>query len=1051
MPYVDDALLLPLGTSLLLLLWVSFCGAVLVRFCCSIRSWTLLPPLGLAAGCAIFLVCANLLGKVGALPEGAGIAVLVGRVGTVPLAFGTAFLAISALGVYASIRLWPRSWQLPSRQTLLAVCGYSLLALVLTYVCLAIRNQSYFYDFPTHLAFATTIARDNLPVRNPYSPVSPSGYHYGAALLVAALSRAAGLPAVTGYQLLASLQGAALLLLVFALGREAGKHFLWGLACLLAALSMGSLVLWWPFAAFPPALSHLLGGNLSLNALLQFPSLRNYIELVYPIVSFSSDLRWLLIYPHRLAAFFTVAALAVLLVGPGRRRWGHTTMALSIAIAAAVALYDETMLPLALMALAWPLLLLRRQPRRLAIWSGGIIATIGLFALQGGSVTDALFGATGSGSLLSLRSVPDAVRSVTLTRMLPEGWLWILPPLPLAASALIFTWKRWWLGLMLCGFGFAGYLGFHIVEYQGVIGSGQWARVVNLSFLTLALVTPMAVARLLRDAQPWRTALVAFLLMPVFLPTLTQPAASIISDLRKEVAFHHPESPGLVYTPQITDPWVTRRLFENRDVYRDIAQVLPDDSVVLTQHPVSFVIATGLPAAYGSIDGITLYASHIYFPGPAFYDAIWRLDPAAWRALGATAVLYHQRMYYSLPPSARELLETDGWFLRRNYNRQLLLFTPTEEFLQYGPTPANTLSALMTLLPSTDTLYLSTDLPFGMGQALVRQLKDRPTAGLGPENRIHQWITVNRPVSLTEAEATWHVRKDSEVRLSGTLPEAALWHWRAPNESVGVYPNDTIPAFSPRLLAAGRSLRLHASRQDLVLEDGPTVTSPVQFRSLSLVLAGHPGSVIQVCGPAGCVQRDLGGGTWVIGLPLNANLSQFTLSAIQGEAFIAGTLGFSEHLTAVRAPGVVLRSRQIGNTIEVDANYFNRQGWTHGDGVAWHLVKVAAGKEQSGLWWPSQLIIHGEHGDVRLTLDPSGTFAESNFTNPPSLNQVQALTDAEYQLYLAFTIDPFGVVDQVPAARFLVSEGSIVAFTPLPQIALLSYGTEHVEPLVLEN
>ena len=511
MPYVDSALLLPLGTSLLFLLWISLCGAALVRFCCSIRSWTLLPPLGLAAGCAIFLVCANLVGKVGALPEGSGIAVLVGRVGTVPLAFGTAFLAISALGVYASIRLWPHSWQLPSRHLLLAVCGYSLLALVLAYVCLAIRNQSYFYDFPTHLAIATTIARDNLPVRNPYSPVSPSGYHYGAALLVAALSRAAGLPAVTGYQLLASLQGAALLLLVFALGREAGKHFLWGLACLLAALSMGSLVLWWPFAAFPPALSHLLGGNLSLNALLQFPNLRNYIELVYPIVSFSSDLRWLLIYPHRLAAFFTVAALAVLLVGPGRRRWGHTTMALSIAIAAAVALYDETMLPLALMALAWPLLLLRRQPRRLAIWSGGIIATIGLFALQGGSVTDALFGNAGSGSLLSLRSVPDVARSVTLTRMLPEGWLWILPPLPLAASALIFIWKRWWLGLMLCGFGFAGYLGFHIVEYQGVIGSGQWARVVNLSFLTLALVTPMAVARLLRDAQPWRTALVAFL------------------------------------------------------------------------------------------------------------------------------------------------------------------------------------------------------------------------------------------------------------------------------------------------------------------------------------------------------------------------------------------------------------------------------------------------------------------------------------------------------------------------------------------------------------
>ena len=95
---------------------------------------------------------------------------------------------------------------------------------MLAYVCLAIRNQSYFYDFPTHLAFATTIARDNLPVHNPYAPVLPSGYHYGAALLAASLSKGPDLSPLIGYQLLAAMQGAALLLLVFALGRDAGKH-----------------------------------------------------------------------------------------------------------------------------------------------------------------------------------------------------------------------------------------------------------------------------------------------------------------------------------------------------------------------------------------------------------------------------------------------------------------------------------------------------------------------------------------------------------------------------------------------------------------------------------------------------------------------------------------------------------------------------------------------------------------------------------------------------------------------------------------------------------
>ena len=1051
MPYVDDALLLPLSTSLLLLLWVSFCGAALVRFCCSIRSWTLLPPLGLAAGCAIFLVCANLVGKVGALPEGSGIAVLVGRVGTVPLAFGAAFLAISALGVYASIRLWPRSWQLPSRHSLLAVCGYSLLALVLAYVCLAIRNQSYFYDFPTHLAFATTIARDNLPVHNPYAPVLPSGYHYGAALLAAALSKGPDLSPLIGYQLLAAMQGAALLLLVFALGRDAGKHVLWGLVCLIAALAMGSLVVWWPFAGISPQLADLVRGSFSQESILEFPSLSKHIDLVYPFRSFSTDLRWLLVYPHRVAGFLTVVALAITVVGPGKRNLGLGAMALSVSLAAATALYDETMLPLALMALAWPLLLNYREPRKLLPLLGGLAAAILLIALQGGSVTDTLLGSTGSRANLGLRSLGGVVSSLVFVRGLPDGWLWILPPIPLAAGAAVFLWKRWWLGLMLSGFGFAGFVGFHTLSFGEVAGEGELARIVNLSFLALALVAPLTLARLLRDV-PWqRTALTSLLLLPIALPTLLQPVASVVSHLPHRIALHDPDLPGLVYTPQITDPWVTRRLAEYRYVYRDVAYLLSDDSVMLTQFPVSFVIATGIPAAFAPTEGVTLFPTHIYIPGPAFYDAFWRLDPAAWRQLGATAVLYHQRTYDSLPASARVLLEDDGWFVRGYDGYQLLLFTPTQTFLNYGPTPPRTLSALDALLPPEDTLFLATDLPFGIGQALVRQLKDHPSTGLGPDTRAHQWITVNRPASLTEDEAMWHVRDHAAARLSGTLPEAALWYWRAPSGSIGVYPNAPIPALSPRQLTAGQSLRLDASHNTLVLDDAPASTSPIQFPSLSLLLAGQPGSVARICSPSGCAQRDLAGATWLFGLPLTADLSQFTLTIIHGQAFVAGTLGFSEPLTAFRAPGVVLRSRQTGNTIEVDVSYFNRQGWTHGDGVAWHLVRVADGREQGGLWWASQLIIHGERGDVRLTLDPSGTFAETNFTTPPSLRQAQALTDGEYQLYLPFTIDPFGIVDRVPAARFSVQEGSIVAFTPLPQIARLSYGTEYVEPLVLER
>ena len=338
MPYVNDALLLPLSTSLLLLLWVSFCGAALVRFCCSIRSWTLLPPLGLAAGCAIFLVCAN-LGKVGALPEGSGIAVLVGRVGTVPLAFGGAFLLLSALGIFASFRLRPRSWQLPSLHSLLAVCGYSLLALVLAYVCLAIRNQSYFYDFPTHLAFATTIARDNLPVHNPYCasialrlPLWRRPPRRCAQQRSPAYPARDRLPTPRCHARCSTVCCWSLLL-----GRDAGKHVLWGLACLIAALAMGSLValvaVRWDIAA-ARGLICLRGMFLAMSRSWSFPALASTFETLsipFRLILYGSPLVLGLSTP--LAGFFTVAALAITVVGPGETRSVGlgASMALSVA------------------------------------------------------------------------------------------------------------------------------------------------------------------------------------------------------------------------------------------------------------------------------------------------------------------------------------------------------------------------------------------------------------------------------------------------------------------------------------------------------------------------------------------------------------------------------------------------------------------------------------------------------------------------------------------------------------------------------------------------
>ena len=525
-----------------------------------------------------------------------------------------------------------------------------------------------------------------------------------------------------------------------------------------------------------------------------------------------------------------------------------------------------------------------------------------------------------------------------------------------------------------------------------------------------------------------------------------QPLTGIVVGLREDNTHQHPGIPGLVYTPQITDPNVTRELFNFGDVYADAAQALPDDSVVLTEYPVSFVIATGIPAAYAPVSGLIFFPTHHYVPDPAFYDAYWRLDPAAWRLLGATAALYHRKSYASLPNSVRQLVEVNAWFEIKHEEDDFLLLTPTEAFFRYGTPSPHSFAALRATLPLTDTIHLSAGLPYRAGQALVHLLRDHPVTGLVPDPNAHAWFRTNRPSGLAAESAVWHVRSHEEARLAGNSPEAALWRWRSPGESVGVYPNAPIPAFALRKLSAGQTLTLQAGESGLRLTGAPAETSSARFRSLLVTLAGHPGSVVDVCGPAGCAQRDLTGNIWTIALPLTPDETTFTVAVNQGEAYIAGTLGHGQPFTAVRTPGVVLQPSQDENTVAVDASYFNHQGWTLGNGIAWQLFRVGASEGEPTLSRASQLIIFGERGDVGFTLSADGVHTEHNFTGAdPTYEQTRALADGEYALYLSFFIHEHSTADRIPAARFTVAAGAIASFTPVPQIARLSFGSAHSE------
>jgi len=175
---IETTLLIPLGLAGVLLVWLTLCGTALVSRWFAVPSLLARAAAGFSLATALFMVLAN----------------LVGKFTTVPVAFGTAVVLISLAGIESLLALRHAWWRRPTLSTVVRWGVGLLVASLLFYGSLAVRLQAYFYDFPTHLGFAATIARDNLPVHNPYAPRLPSYYHYGAALLVAALQRATGLP-----------------------------------------------------------------------------------------------------------------------------------------------------------------------------------------------------------------------------------------------------------------------------------------------------------------------------------------------------------------------------------------------------------------------------------------------------------------------------------------------------------------------------------------------------------------------------------------------------------------------------------------------------------------------------------------------------------------------------------------------------------------------------------------------------------------------------------------------------------------------------------------
>jgi hypothetical protein len=380
-----------------------------------------------------------------------------------------------------------------------------------------------------------------------------------------------------------------------------------------------------------------------------------------------------------------------------------------------------------------------------------------------------------------------------------------------------------------------------------------------------------------------------------------------------------------------------------------------------------------------------------------------------------------------------------AFFTQRYAKGDLLLFQATAEFLAQPPARAGTLRALAAELPLGSSVFVSPELAYGIGQSLLRLLKDYPTAGLDLDPAVLIWMQLSRPSDLTRETAEWWVLDDSEARWLGLAPESARWRFSAPGLSAGVYPNGAMPAFPLHPLPEGERLSFQAVSLFARTEGGIAHETSIPYTAFKLLLAGRPGTVVEVCAATICQRLALKGLVWSLTLPLSSASQAIEVRSTAGTVFVSGSLGYGSKVEASVATGLVIQPRIVDGAVEVDAEYFNSEGWRAGGGVAWQLFRSLQGEEQHMRWWPSQILMVGDGGTVRLRIAPDGKATEHNFTIPAQPLPAEVLPDGEYALYLTFAFAPGWVVDRVPTARFTVQEGKVAGLVVPPQIVRLSF------------
>ena len=598
------------------------------------------------------------------------------------LATWVVVLALAALLAWRS----PAVLRLPLR----TVAGFAVVALVLFWIALAVRQTLLIPDFEIHLGLAASIRAGGFPPALPWSPGQPAPYHYGVDMLIGLLTPPFGPDLAFVTELLGGYVWTSLALVVAAtLKQRASWPIVLALAPIL--LTAGGWTLAFREAAAPVIL------QLPVPSGVPAAGIRASLgDIYWPLVEWPWATEIAVAPPNIWKPFFVFgyALAAVILERLAASRGRSWVAGLTLtALLGFLGLVGETMaiMTLSLWVLVDFLQLWRSWPKRPSGWrpigraaAWPTLAAI-LLATNGGIITGALAGSSASGLSLGWIDGAGSRRPFGAFDVRPGGVSLLgIGPVPVAVGSGAF---------LLVAFT----LQYAIVPHDVYRFDGH-AR----TFALLALL--VALSGSLQGLRPrWRHVAVTSIVVLVAWPTVAAPAHTIASAISRGINLANARPEDRQF-----DDWLMGRYplphAASKAVVEYVRERTAVDARVLSANPQALSIVTGRPNASGFAQLLHLRPK----TGSEYSDAIRYLEPTAVKRLGIDYVHAADAWAAGLPQRAQRWLSDPRLFelLVRDGVHALYRIRPAFLGLTTAPAPES-FEALRQVVPASAAVYLS--------------------------------------------------------------------------------------------------------------------------------------------------------------------------------------------------------------------------------------------------------------------------------------------------------------------------------------------------------